>query len=485
MLLEGSSVRVLQCSPLPNWHGCRLQLLFQTVLPTCTLQLVFLSVSCRLLSRNSVQTSQGHVTGTSWIFQTHLLPERMKESHFFLNTGKGIWLSYVYFGSNRPSYTRAVFNSSGARLRELCQWGGTKLSQGDFLLAHLSLEPSDTSMLSHECPLKHAAGGGHLSGCFNAPHFLLTRVPSSTPFPNSLAYIQIAACLLICVLPSAFKKFCSNKQGHVTGTSWIFQTHLLPERMKESHFFLNTGKGIWLSYVYFGSNRPSYTRAVFNSSGARLRELCQWGGTKLSQGDFLLVWRVMLAHYHWNLVIHLCYIATWQTLFIHCTMSLYRYITALEGSICQGCLLHIKAGPTLPYWHGCRLQLLWFWSKAVEVFPTVQALQLVFLSVDPAGCFQEILFKQARTCHWKTSLARILMHLEQIWAVRRLVLGLHAQKNQCFVLDSWIITVTAEKSAKLAFATGNFANLFPEPGCLLFSLVDEGCSHHDLLGRQK
>ena len=50
------------------------------------------------------------------------------------------------------------------------------------------------------------------------------------PFPNSLAYIQIAACLLISVLPAAFKKFCSNKQGHVTGKSWIswiFQTYLL------------------------------------------------------------------------------------------------------------------------------------------------------------------------------------------------------------------------------------------------------------------
>ena len=48
------------------------------------------------------------------------------------------------------------------------------------------------------------------------------------------------------------------------------------------------------------------------------------------------------------------------------------------------------------------------------------------------------------------SLARNVMHLEQIWAVRRLLLGLHAQKKQCFVLDSWIITVTAEHSAKLA-----------------------------------
>ena len=54
---------------------------------------------------------------------------------------------------------------------------------------------------------------GHLPGCFNAAHFLLTRVPSSTPFPNSLAYIQMAACLLICVLPAAFKKFCPN-QAH-------------------------------------------------------------------------------------------------------------------------------------------------------------------------------------------------------------------------------------------------------------------------------
>ena len=45
--------------PTSYWHGCRLQLLFQTVLPTYKLQLVFLSVSCRLLSRNSVQTSKG------------------------------------------------------------------------------------------------------------------------------------------------------------------------------------------------------------------------------------------------------------------------------------------------------------------------------------------------------------------------------------------------------------------------------------------
>ena len=44
--------------PTSYWHGCRFQLLFQTVLPKHNLQLVSLSVSCRLLSRNSVQTNK-------------------------------------------------------------------------------------------------------------------------------------------------------------------------------------------------------------------------------------------------------------------------------------------------------------------------------------------------------------------------------------------------------------------------------------------
>ena len=53
VICQGASIL-----PTSYWHGCRLQLLFQTVLPTYKLQLVFLSVSCRLLSRNSVQTSK-------------------------------------------------------------------------------------------------------------------------------------------------------------------------------------------------------------------------------------------------------------------------------------------------------------------------------------------------------------------------------------------------------------------------------------------
>ena len=88
---------------------------------------------------------------------------------------------------------------------------------------------------------------------------------------------------------------------------------------------------------------PSYTGAVFNSSGARLRELCQQGGTKLSQGDFLLVWRVMLAHYPWKLVIYLCCIIrviVFYTLYCIIITPLPTYLPCY--------LLHMKAGPRLP-----------------------------------------------------------------------------------------------------------------------------------------
>ena len=45
----------------------------------------------------------------------------------------------------------------------------------------------------------------------------------------------------------------------------------------------------------------------------------------------------------------------------------------------------------------------------------------------------------------RTSSAPNVMHLEPIWAVECLLLGFHAQKKQCFVLDSWWITnVTTE-----------------------------------------
>ena len=123
------------------------------------------------------------------------------------------------------------------------------------------------------CPQCHSdwSPRGHLPGCFNAPHFLLTRVPFSTPFPNSLAYKQIAACLLICVLSAAFEKFCSNKQGTVTGTSWIFQTYLLPGSMKVPHFCINTGNGISLSCVFLvGCHRSDSDLAI------QFVDWCKW-----------------------------------------------------------------------------------------------------------------------------------------------------------------------------------------------------------------
>ena len=218
----------------------------------------------------------------------------------FINTGKGIWLSYVYFGSNRPSYTRAVFNSSGARLRELCQWGGTKLSQGDFLLVKsyvgtLSLEPSDTSMLPLLTNMLHTnvlwnmlleGSSVRVLQCSPLPTDTgaVFNSFSKQSCPHAHCSLSSYLCPAVCFQEILFKQARTCQLNFSdTSASWAHERVSL---------FINTGKGIWLSYVYFGSNRPSYTRAVFNSSGARLRELCQWGGTKLSQGDFLL------AHYH-------------------------------------------------------------------------------------------------------------------------------------------------------------------------------------------
>ena len=56
-VLEGSSARVLQCSPFPTHTGALFNS-FSKQSCTYKLQLVSLSVSCRLLSRNSVQTNK-------------------------------------------------------------------------------------------------------------------------------------------------------------------------------------------------------------------------------------------------------------------------------------------------------------------------------------------------------------------------------------------------------------------------------------------
>ena len=90
---------------------------------------------------------------------------------------------------------------------------------------------------------------GYLLGCFNAPNFPLTRLQFSTRFPNSLAHIHLAASLLICVLPVAFKKFSPNKQGPVTGTSsarnvmhleqiWVVECLLLGFHAQKKQWFV-------------------------------------------------------------------------------------------------------------------------------------------------------------------------------------------------------------------------------------------------------
>ena len=135
MLLEGSSVRVLQCSPLPTDTGAVFNSFSKQSCPHahCSLSSYLCPAVCfqeilfkqaRTCHWNQLNFSD---TSASWAHERVSL---------FINTGKGIWLSYVYFGSDAALPTGAVFNSSGAWLRELCQWGGTKLSQGDFLLAH-------------------------------------------------------------------------------------------------------------------------------------------------------------------------------------------------------------------------------------------------------------------------------------------------------------------------------------------------------------
>ena len=193
--------------PTPYRDGCRFQLLFETVLPTHNLQLVSLSVSCRLLSRNSVQTNKELSLEQVGFFR-HICFLGGWKNLVFLSI-RAMELSYVYFWSAATLLT-GFFHSrknNSRCLKNALAFSGPNQAHNLTNILHMSFQA--------------CCWRGHLPGCFSAPHFLLTRVPFSTPLPNSLAYIQLAACLLISVLPAAFKKFCSNKQGTVTGTSWI------------------------------------------------------------------------------------------------------------------------------------------------------------------------------------------------------------------------------------------------------------------------
>ena len=61
-------------------------------------------------------------------------------------------------------------------------------------------------------------------GASSAPHFLLARLQAySFQFVFQLVFPAYTLQLpSICVLPTAFKTFCWNKLGILTGTSWHF-----------------------------------------------------------------------------------------------------------------------------------------------------------------------------------------------------------------------------------------------------------------------
>ena len=72
--------------------------------------------------------------------------------------------------------------------------------------------------------IKAARIGVICQGASSAPHFLLARLQGhSFQFIFQLVFLPYTLQLLsICVLPTAFKTFCSNKLGILTGTSWHF-----------------------------------------------------------------------------------------------------------------------------------------------------------------------------------------------------------------------------------------------------------------------
>ena len=95
---------------------------------------------------------------------------------------------------------------------------------------------------------------------------------------------------------------------------------------------------------------------------------------------------VSRAHYHWNLVIYL------SASFVHLLYTFYYIIITPLPTYLPPYLFHMKAGPRLPTSGGSVLILIQSCRSFSEVKHCTG-------SVDPAGCFQKILFKQTRACH--------------------------------------------------------------------------------------
>ena len=242
--------------PISYWHGCCFQLLFQTVLPTNKLQLVSLSVSCRLLSRNSVQTNK----------ELSLEPVGFFRRICFLGAGK-----YLTFYKYR-------------------QWNSVKLCV--FLVG---CHPSDSDLAIQFVDwckwLVYVA-----SLLAHKPHLLLFFCIDWVGYCENLATVLFAdlhwrTCFFLQEKPPTTTApnplWCCSNEGHgffhsrknyskclKNALAFSDQAHNLT-----SIFHTNAFSNMLLqgssARVLQCSLLPSYTGAVFNSSGARLRELCQ------------------------------------------------------------------------------------------------------------------------------------------------------------------------------------------------------------------
>ena len=143
---------------------------------------------------------------------------------------------------------------------------------------------------------------------------------------------------------------------------------------------------------YFLRTRGQFsTRAVQDSESCVSRAVPNW---------------VMLAHYYWNLLIYLCNIIR-EIVFY----ALYYIIITPLPSYLLPYLLHVKAGPRLPT--SGDSSCFGSYPKLSKFFRS-EALHRS-LSVDPAGSFHEILFKQRRalSLYWLVPRCFLQTYIEE------------------------------------------------------------------------
>ena len=163
---------------LARLQGYSFQFVFQVVFPAYTL-----SVSCRLLSRHSVRTSWEFSLEEVGISQTcqvtHLLGGRMKVPPMMPIRPMECWLATL--NASSPTMAHALEQINAARIGVICQ------------------------------------------GASSAPHFLLARLQGhSFQFVFQLVFPTFTLQPPSCVLPTAFKTFCSKKLGILSGSRWHF-----------------------------------------------------------------------------------------------------------------------------------------------------------------------------------------------------------------------------------------------------------------------